>query len=284
MSLSDMTPEELRAKYGINRGPGFGVQDSPTPQQAAATAEAEQHVHSMLDLRRACEEYNGPEFEPWLLWELPPPLRDRIDGVWARLREAKARDSREAPPGARKTCDSPGTIWYYDDRNKYDEANGWPAYDPDNPHHQTVPFGVIVGERDTVHVLRGGTAERVTPSSPKWHQSFGDEARELGLDDMPDYGHAYDFPTFMRHAERSQMFRVCDMRMPGGCKTGIGGGDTRLVAVPMGQWVYVLSMCESCIAALAKSQRRAHPNWRWPRWLFGGDRTSSRWRGARDGE
>ena len=71
-----------------------------------------------------------------------------------------ARDSREAPPGPRETSDAPSTIWYYDDRNKYHEQDGCPAFDPDNPQHQGVPFGTIVADPDTVHALRGGTGER----------------------------------------------------------------------------------------------------------------------------
>jgi hypothetical protein len=31
------------------------------------------------------------------------------------------------------------------------------------------------------------------------------------------------------------MLRFCDLRLPYGRKTGIGGGDTQLAAVPLGQ-------------------------------------------------
>jgi hypothetical protein len=48
-------------------------------------------------------------------------------------------------------------VHYYDDRNKYDEANGWPTFDPDNLAQATVPLGTVLADPDTVHVLRGGT-------------------------------------------------------------------------------------------------------------------------------
>jgi hypothetical protein len=266
--VTELSCEELTAKYMMDRGVGFGVQDHPpTLEQAAIIAEAEQIERMMRDLRQACEDYNGPELM-WLTWELPAELRERIDGVQTRLREAQARDSR----------DGGGIVFYQDDRNKYDEADGWPAYDPDNPHHQTVPMGVVVAEPNlTVHVLRGGTGERVTTPIPRRHQSFADEARELGLDDLPDYGPGYDFAEFMERADYRSMFRHCDMGMAKGCKIGIGGGKTRLIAVPTGRYVFVLTVCRSCLTALAGSQSRAHPNWRVPPFTFPANRTSNRW-------
>lgn len=153
--------EKLSAKY---------INPPNTLEQATITAEAEQYVQTLLDVRRACEEYNGDELD-WLTWELLPEVRERINQVQMRLREAQARDSRYGE----------GIVHYHDDRNKYDEANGWPAFDPDNPHHQMVPFGTIVAEPDTVHVLRGGTAERVSPSTQGWYQRPSEEARLIGL-------------------------------------------------------------------------------------------------------
>src|SRR5437773_104349 len=135
-------------------------------------------VRTIRDVHRACERYNGDELA-WLTWELPKELRERIDRAQRRLREAQARDSREAPPGPRASIDSPGTVWYDDDTNKYHEQAGWPPYDPDNPHHQTVPFGVIVGEPDTVHVLRGGTFERVTEPEPRHFQRPSEERQQV---------------------------------------------------------------------------------------------------------
>lgn len=255
MTIDAGRREEITRKYMLASGPGFGVQDSPTPEQAAIIAEAEQHVQTMRDLRRACEEFNGPELA-WLLWELPAELRARIDRARTRLREAQARDDR----------DQGGVhlVHYYDDRNKHDVASGWPEYEPNNPHHQTVPFGVLIWEPDTVHVLRGGTRERVTEVDLKSHQSPARERSDLGLSNMPDFGPAYDFDYFMARAKYLQMWRFCDMHMAGGCVDGIGGGTTRLIAIPTGQYVWVLNVCESCIDALARSHSDEHPNWREP--------------------
>lgn len=120
-------------------------------------------------------------------------------------------------------------------------------------------------ELGTVHVLRGGTRERVTAPTPKWHQKPSAEARQLGLDEMPDFGHAYDFKTFMHRAVYQHAWRFCEIGLPEpGCGNGIGGGPIRLIAVPIGQYVWAIGLCESCIDALAEAQREAHPNWREP--------------------
>lgn len=253
------------------------INPPPSPKQAAIQAEAEQHVLAVLDTRRACEEYNEANGLAWINWELPTELRERIDRVLIRIREAMARDSRSAPPGPRETCDALSTIWYYDNRNKYYEQDGWPAYDPDNPHHQTVPFGTSVAEPDTLHVLRGGTAERVVPPSPGHFQRPSEERRQVGFDDdppayacfvnvdeiqppkMPHFGHGNTFENFFRNAENVHMLRWCDMRLPDGCENGIGGGDTQLVAVPLGQHAFVLNICAACMKQLRRSYRRAHP-------------------------
>ncbi|MBZ4557645.1 hypothetical protein GBO17_02595 [Mycobacterium avium subsp. hominissuis] len=249
--MDDFDPEyedRLRRKY---------INPPNTLEQAAINAEAEQHAHTMIDLHRACERYNGAKLA-WITWEIPEQLRKRIDISRARLREAQARDSREAPPGPRASIDSPGTVWYDDDTNKYHEANGWPAYDPDNPHHQTVAFGLIVAEPDTVHVLRGGTFERVTEPEPRHFQRPSEERKQVGLDDesLPELGGGYDFDEFMRRAENFHSFRFCDLQLEGDCT---GGGDKRLVAVPRGQYVYAVSVCSGCMEALWRSWRQAHP-------------------------
>lgn len=238
--------EYLRRKY---------INLEPTLENAAIIAEAEQHERTISDVHRACERYNGDELA-WLTWELPKELRERIDRAQRRLREAQARDSREAPPGPRASIDSPGTVWYDDDTNKYHEQAGWPPYDPDNPHHQTVPFGVIAGEPDTVHVLRGGTFERVTEPEPRHFQRPSEERQQVGLDDesLPEIGNGYDFDEFMRRAEKFHRFRFCDMQLPDVC-----AGGTRLVAVPKGQTAYAVSICAGCMEELWRSWRRAHP-------------------------
>jgi hypothetical protein len=252
--MNELTPEyedRLRRKY---------INPPDTLEQAAITAEAEQHAQTMIDLRRACERYNGEKLA-WVTWELPTELRERIDRARMQLCEAQARDSREAPPGPRASIDSPGTVWYDDGTNKYHEMNGWPVYDPDNPHHQTVPFGVIVGEPDTVHVLRGGTFERVTEPEPRHFQRPSEERKQVGLDDdsLPELGGGYHFDEFMRRAANFHMFRLCDLRLPDGCETGLGG-KRRLVAVPMGQYAWAVSICADCMDALWRSWRRAHPD------------------------
>jgi hypothetical protein len=189
----DLTPERiayLRDKY---------INPPSTPQTAAAVALAEQQARAILDTQHACEVYNAEQGLAFINWELPTELREYVYRVRNKLYEATARDSREAPPGPRPTNDVPGIIWYYDDRNKYDEAAGWPPFDPDNPSHQCVPFGTICADPDTVHVLRGGTEERVQPSSRSWFQKPSEEARQLGLgdgpDSLPNYGLGYDLQS-----------------------------------------------------------------------------------------
>ena len=157
-----------------------------TLETAAIKAGAEQHAHAVLDTRRACEEYNDANGLAWINWELPTELRERVDRVHARIREAMARDSRSAPPGPRETCDAPSTIWLYDNRNKYDEQQArWPAFDPDNPAMQAVPFGTIVAEPDTLHILRGGTGERVVQPSPWFFQKPREERSRLASTTRP---------------------------------------------------------------------------------------------------
>ncbi|WP_131806156.1 hypothetical protein [Mycobacterium alsense] len=244
--------DRLRRKY---------ISPPNTLEQSVIVAEAEQYAHTMIDLHRACERYNGAELA-WITWEIPGQLRERIDRARARLREAQARDSREAPPGPRASIDSPGTVLYDDDTNKYHEQSGWPAYDPDNPHHQTVPFGVIVAEADTVHVLRGGTTERVTPPEPRHFQRPSEERRQVGLDDesLPELGNCYTFDEFMRRAENFHSFRFCDLQLEDDCIGGASIRDKRLVAVARGQYAYAVSVCPGCIEALWRSWRDAHPD------------------------
>lgn len=244
--MSDMTPERaerLAAKYGIHSGPGYGVQDV-TPQQAVATAWAEQVERAIREVRAACEEYNGEELD-WLLWELPTELRQRVEQARERVREGQRR----------------GIIHFYDDRNKYDERNGWPAFDPDNPDHATVPLGTVLVDPDTVHVLRGGTE----PLFDR-RDGLGRFQRPADVpavdDELPDFGHAYDFATFMRSAERTYLFGFCDLRLSTGCGGSTNGVAVkqRLLAVPLGQHVYVLGVCAGCLDALAESWRRDHPS------------------------
>lgn len=243
--MTDLTPERrkrLTAKYGIHSGPGCGVQDS-TPQHAAAVAWAEQTERTIREIHAACEAYNGEELE-WLLWELPNELRQRVERARAQMHEGRHRD----------------LLHYYDDRNKYDEANGWPAFDPDKPDHATVPLGTVLADPDTVHVLRGGT-------QPLFDQRDG-VGRFQRPGDVPrpnegllDYGHAYDFAAFMRTAERTYTFGFCDLRLAGGCGASPSGlaMKKRLLAVPLGQHIYVLATCGGCLDTLAELWRRDHP-------------------------
>ena len=76
---------------------------------------------------------------------------------------------------------------------------------------------------------------------------------------MPHYGHGYTFADFFRNAERLHMFRWCDLRLPDGCKKGIGGGNTQLVAVALGQHIFMVNICATCMKQLRRSWRRAHP-------------------------
>lgn len=244
--MSDLTPEDrerLAAKYGIYSGPGYGVQDV-TPEQAAARAWAEQVERTIREVRQACEDYNKAKGLEWLNWELPTKLRERAYQARARVQEAQARDAR-SPEG------SETLVHYYDDRNKDDEAKGWPAYEYWNPDHQTVPLGTVVAKPEKAYVLRGGTAGGVLPRER--------HAPEL---DMPDYGPGYDFDTFMKDAERDCTFVPCDMRLPDGCCENPFDGNKQLVPVALGQHIYVLSICKACLTALFESFRREHPNWR----------------------
>ncbi|MCV7259204.1 hypothetical protein [Mycobacterium shimoidei] len=179
---------------------------------AAIRSEAEQHVLSAVEVRRACAEYNRAN--AWITWELTPELRERLDQVRARQREGHRR----------------GLLIYNDDKNKYDLADGWPAFDPDNPHHQSVPMATIVASPEAVHVLRG----EYTPA------------------------------LFFRHAEtRHRLFGaggLCDLRLPGGCDNGIAGMETRLVAIPYGTHIYMLNVCGPCGEVLAQSFDECHPD------------------------
>ena len=132
MTADDLDPERadmLRRKY---------INLEPTLENAAVIIAEAEHERAIREARQACEDYNEANGLAWINWELPTELRERVYQVRARLREAQARDAREG--------DGPPSVWYDDDRNKFDEAYGWPAYNPDKPHHQTVPFGTIVAE------------------------------------------------------------------------------------------------------------------------------------------
>lgn len=247
--MSDLTPEDrdrLAAKYGIHTGPGYGVQDS-TPEQAAARAWAEQMERTIREVHQACEDYNGEKLA-WITWELPTQVRERIAKYQSRLQEAQRRDSQFGE----------GIVHYYDDRNKGDEVDGWPAFDPDNPDHQTVPLGHILTDQQTVHVLRGGTEALFDRRDGLGrHQKPADNpAAHWGL---PDFGHGYDFATFMRTAEKSQVVNFCDMHLPEGCANPFAGKNQRLVAVPMGRDIYVMTICAACTDALYESWRLDHP-------------------------
>ncbi|MBU8819890.1 hypothetical protein KL864_28805 [Mycolicibacterium goodii] len=181
---------------------------------AAIRSEAEQHVLSAVEVRRACEGYNRDHGCGWITWELTPELRERINQVRARQREGHRR----------------GLLIYNDDKNKYDLADGWPVFDPDNPHHQSVPMATIVASPDTVHVLRGD----------------------------------YTPEVFFRHAEtRHRLFGaggLCDLRLPGGCDNGIAGMEPRLVAIPYGTHIYMLNVCGPCGDVVVQSFNDAHPD------------------------
>ncbi|WP_006247732.1 hypothetical protein [Mycolicibacterium tusciae] len=164
--MTDIDPERaemVRRKY---------IDLEPTLENAAITAEAEQHERAIREARAAVEQYNEANGLEWINWELPTELRDRVYKARARLREAQARDSRHGE----------GIVHYYDDRNKHDEANGWPAYEYWNPHHQTVPLGTVVAKPEKVYVLRGGTAGGVLPR----------ERRAPELDMVKSRGVVYD--------------------------------------------------------------------------------------------
>lgn len=252
--MSNMTPDERRlaSKYGIHGGPGYGVQDV-TPQQAAATAWAEQVERTIRDIHRACVDYNGVDLA-WVLWELPRELRQRVERARARFHEGRRRQ----------------VLHYDDDRNKYDNAAhspgnvgaSWPEFDPDDPQHATVPLGMVLSDPDTVHVLRAGTEPLFDRRDGLGrHQRPGDVDRPNG--GMPDYGRAYDFATFLKAAERAYMFGFCDLRLAAGCGVGVNGiaVKQRLLAVPLGQHIYVLGVCGGCLNALAESWREDHPDW-----------------------
>lgn len=247
-----MTPEQQRlaTKYGIHSGPGYGVQDV-TPQQAVATAWAEQVERTIREVHRACEDYNGDDLD-WLLWELPTELRQRVEQARARFHEGRRR----------------GLLHYYDDRNKYDNERfnpgnvgaAWPEFDPDDPQHATVPLGTVLADPDTVHVLRGGTEPLFDRRDGLGrHQRPDDVARPN--DGLSDYGHAYDFATFMKTAERTYLFGFCDLRLTSGCGASRSGiaMKQRLLAVPLGQHIYVVATCGDCLDTLAVSWREAHP-------------------------
>lgn len=245
----------LVAKYGIHSGPGYGVQQV-TPRHAVATAWAEQVERTIREVRDACAGYNGDDLE-WLDWELPRALRARVERERARLHEAQSRDGRGGG----------SILHYYDDRNKRDnEAHNpfnagaaWPDYEPGKPGHATVPLGHILADPNTVHVLRGGTQPLFDRRDGLGRHERPSE-RAQPQDGLPDYGHAYDFPTFMRTAERTYTFGFCDLRLPGGCGSSVHGltPKHRLLVVPLGQNIYVLATCAGCLDALAQSWRRDH--------------------------
>lgn len=160
---------------------------------AAIRSEAEQHVQSAMEVRRACERYNRDNGCGWITWELTPELRERINQVRAQQREAHRRDTEF----------SEGILRYDDDRSSGDEQNGWPAYDPDDPHHQGVPLVIIVAQPDTVHVLRAGT-----PASA----------------DLPDYGRGYD-PAPSSSANVSPVATCFRLLATYGCRTAAGPTD-----------------------------------------------------------
>lgn len=238
--------EYLRNKYVI---------PPSSLQQAVITAEAEQLAQAVLDTRAACEEYNEQHGLGWLTLDLPTQLRECIDRYSARLREAQSRDSLDRS----STSSSAGSlVAYYDDRNSYDEANGWPAHDPDNPHMQNVPLGHILCDPTTVHVLRGGTEPLFDARDGRGHYQHSPVPDET----LPDWGHGYDFSTFFRTAERRHMIRFCDLRLPDGCATGIGGGSKRLAAIPLGRHIYMVSLCDDCLGLLEQTFADDHPRWR----------------------
>ena len=225
------------------------IDPEPSLEVAAIQAEADQHVLTLLEIERACERYNGDKLV-WLTNEIPTELRQLIDGVLARLNEAKARDSRHAPRGPRVSDVLPEMVWWDDGRSKYDEMAGWKPFDPDNPHHSGVGFGTIVAEqRLHVYVLRGGTDKPVVPRDMV---ATDDDVTW----DLPDYGPGWNFADFMREAEKVRMPHLCDAALPNGCAKGIGGGTTRLVAVPRGQHVFAVNICADCTKALRRSVLR----------------------------
>lgn len=216
----------LRSKY---------IDDAPPGPVAAA----EQLAKAMQEVRTAAEDWNAEQGCGWLNWQTAPALGERIERHLARVREAEARQSRGG-----------GTyVNYFDDRNSFDEANGWPAYDPDNPGHANVVRGHILAEHMsgrpiTVHILRGGTEPGLFAGRERDRPA--DEGAPA-TDDLPNYGHPYDFVTFMAHADVKRILRFCDVSLPNGCGTGIGGGPTTLVALPVGRDLFAAHICPECL-------------------------------------
>ena len=222
--------ERLLRKYVTDPAPG-------------PVAQAEQLARVLLDTRRDVEAWNDAQDCAWLNWRTPPSLGQVCQARLVRTREAMSRQSRGGGE----------YVHFFDDRNSFDERNGWRPFDPDNPNMQANIFGHIFGDlkqggKQTVHVLRGGT-----------RPGLFDEREHLGKRERPanaeppnagllDFGDNYDFNTFMYHADQMRMLRFCEAHMPTGCRTGIGGGPTTLVAVMLGRDVFALHVCEKCLA------------------------------------
>lgn len=216
-----------------------------TPPDDLATAgikaQAEQLSLAVMDARRGVEAHNAALGLAWLNWRTPPSIGERCDAYMARLREAQARQSRGG-----------GTfVIYHDDRNKHDVANGWVRYNPDVPSRQAVPLGhVLAGHKGTmtVYVLRAGT-------EPLFDDRDHLGSRERPGDrmaphaELPNYGRDFDVETFLRGALHHGALHFCDLRLPGGCRTGIGGGKTTLIAVAQGRNIFAVNACPKCLAA-----------------------------------
>lgn len=224
----------LTSKYVTNPPPG-------------PVALAEQLAKAMQDMRSEAEAWNTAQDCAWLNWQVPPCLRAVADRRLVRVREAMARESRGGGH----------YVHWYDDRNKFDELVtedhpwAWVPFDPDAPHMQCSVFGHILSDTKrtgsvTVHVLRGGTEPLLDP-----RDHLGSHERPVDSEPpnagMIDWGDGYGFVTFMAHADYTRMLRFCTAALPGGCRKGIGGGDTTLVAIPMGRDVFAMHICEDCL-------------------------------------
>lgn len=214
--------------------------DQPAP---GPVAQAEQLARVLLDCRRDVEAWNAEQDCAWLNWRTPPSLGQVCQSRLARIREAMSRQSRGGGE----------YIHWYDDRNSWDERRGWRPFDPDDPNMSANIFGHIFadhkqGGKQTIHVLRGGT----NPGLFDGREHLGKRERPADVAPpnagMPDWGQDYDFAHFMYHADQMRMMRFCEAHLPAGCKTGIGGGPTTLVAIMLGRDVFALHVCEKCLA------------------------------------
>lgn len=229
--IDDDRAEYLRRKYITEPLPG-------------PVALSEQLTKAMQDMRSDAEAWNAAQDCAWLNWATPASLRAVAMSRLVRVREAIARESRGGGH----------YIHWYDDRNKFDVENGWVPFNPDTAHMQCSVFGHILSDVKrsgsfTVHVLRGGTSPGLFDAREhlgRFERPADSEPPNAG---MPDWGHSYDFVTFMAHADVSRMLRFCDANLPNGCVRGIGGGPTTLVAVPMGRDVFAMHLCEKCLTA-----------------------------------